>query len=323
MRIYKLASILFVMFLFTVLCSVLLGCERTDNEAEPSRIDYTKLRCERSQLETERLDDVWGSSLSDVFAVGTEGVIFHYDGSTWNIMNNDTSETILGIWGTSPSNVYAVTREGSILHFDGHIWETALQTEYPGFTGIWGSSESDIFTVGYQGIILHYDGDSWDIMESNTTSHIIDIWGSSSDDVYAVGSKLTILHYDGSTWSTVTSDDSSGHMYTGVWGSAPDNVMVIGGAFWANMIAFDGYGWNSVKIDSEHDIGRIDGSSASNVFAAGSNGNVLHYNGEEWNSISNNNTLFNDFYNGVWTYSLSDTFVVGSDGVVLHYIYEP
>jgi hypothetical protein len=32
---------------------------------------------------TEDLYGVWGSSASDVFAVGWNGTILHYDGSTW------------------------------------------------------------------------------------------------------------------------------------------------------------------------------------------------------------------------------------------------
>jgi hypothetical protein len=33
------------------------------------------------------LNDVWGSSGTDVFAVGTCGTILHYDGQSWTVMN--------------------------------------------------------------------------------------------------------------------------------------------------------------------------------------------------------------------------------------------
>jgi hypothetical protein len=58
------------------------------------------------------LNDIWGSSSSDVFAVGGwgQGTIQHYDGSTWSTMSNDipTSSGFTGIWGSSPSDVYVV-----------------------------------------------------------------------------------------------------------------------------------------------------------------------------------------------------------------------
>jgi hypothetical protein len=60
---------------------------------------------------------VWGSSPSDVFAVGDGGAILHYDGSAWSAMSSGTSIYFTGIWGSSPSNVFAVGDSGAILHY--------------------------------------------------------------------------------------------------------------------------------------------------------------------------------------------------------------
>src|SRR5437773_9818807 len=66
------------------------------------------------------LSAVWGTSASDVWAVGTtavtapvphyNGVILHYDGTSWsNVPIATTDPTFLrGIWGTSASNIWAV-----------------------------------------------------------------------------------------------------------------------------------------------------------------------------------------------------------------------
>ena len=51
---------------------------------------------------------VWGSSGSDVFAVGECGTILHYDGSELVAMSSGTTRALYGVWGSSGSDVFAV-----------------------------------------------------------------------------------------------------------------------------------------------------------------------------------------------------------------------
>jgi len=60
---------------------------------------------------------VWGSSGSDVFAVGSGGKILHYNGMTWNEMDSRTCNDLKSVWGNSGTNVYAVGLYGTILHY--------------------------------------------------------------------------------------------------------------------------------------------------------------------------------------------------------------
>ena len=57
---------------------------------------------------TYHLYGVWGSSGSDVFAVGGNGTILHYNGSAWSSMTSGTTNNLLGVWGSSGSDVFAV-----------------------------------------------------------------------------------------------------------------------------------------------------------------------------------------------------------------------
>ncbi len=61
------------------------------------------------------LNEVSGSSGTDVFAVGEEGVILHFDGTAWTA-SNPTTKALLGVWATSPSEGFAVGVEGTVLH---------------------------------------------------------------------------------------------------------------------------------------------------------------------------------------------------------------
>lgn len=77
------------------------------------------------------LQDVWGSSGNDVFAVGDNGTILHYDGTQWRQMNSGTSETLYDVWGVSGSDVFAVGTGGTILHYADIEPPTAAFTAYP------------------------------------------------------------------------------------------------------------------------------------------------------------------------------------------------
>ena len=74
------------------------------------------------------------------------------------------------MWGSSGSNVFAVGDSGTILHYDGSSWSAMSSGTTNYLYGVWGSSGSDVFAVGDAGTILHYDGSSWSAMSSGTTS---------------------------------------------------------------------------------------------------------------------------------------------------------
>jgi hypothetical protein len=52
-----------------------------------------------------------------VIAVGDEGLILRFNGSTWTKMTSNTTSNLLAVWGLSPSNIYAVGENATILHY--------------------------------------------------------------------------------------------------------------------------------------------------------------------------------------------------------------
>jgi hypothetical protein len=160
---------------------------------------------------TEHLYGVWGSSGTNVFAVGEMGTILHYDGLTWSAdIESGTTEGLRAIWGTGGSNIYSVGGAGTILHFDGMSWSAIESNSAAWLLGIWGTSDVNIYAVGgfYDGVggwfhpdswsggvILHYDGTAWTEIKTDINSRLFSIWGSSESDIYTVGAQATILHY--------------------------------------------------------------------------------------------------------------------------------
>lgn len=61
---------------------------------------------------------------------------------------------LLGVWGTSASDIYAVGA-GPIMHFNGVDWQPQGSYAWPTFRAVWGSSAGNVFAVGEKGLIVH------------------------------------------------------------------------------------------------------------------------------------------------------------------------
>ncbi len=108
---------------------------------------------------------IWGCEPYSIFAAGYPGEFRYFNGERWYRIGN-TENDIRDIWGTSASDVYFVGTEGMfigttgiILHYDGHDWNYLKSGIIGNLNGVWGSSPDDVFIVGEDGIILHYKGE--------------------------------------------------------------------------------------------------------------------------------------------------------------------
>ena len=75
---------------------------------------------EREGVTDVSLLGVWSDpTTSDGFAVGQAGVILQGNGGNWRLVNTGSPETFVGVWGSSARDVFAVGTAGAIWHYDG------------------------------------------------------------------------------------------------------------------------------------------------------------------------------------------------------------
>jgi hypothetical protein len=107
---------------------------------------------------------VWGSSATDVYAVGGStgagalGFVFHSvdHGTTWNPLSQPAlSKPMFAVSGNSATNLYAVGAAGTIYHSTGNNqWAQESSPTTQDLLGVWVAANNDAFAVGKAGTIL-------------------------------------------------------------------------------------------------------------------------------------------------------------------------
>ena len=176
------------------------------------------------------LSGLWASSASDIFVIGEDAVVGHFDGSTW-------SRTIAGspfnssIWGSGPSDVY-VLGTFELAHYDGTGW-TAIDLDCGAGDGqVWGTSADNVWVMTESYEVSHYNGTDWEsISTDDFVGDLAVVWGPSADDVWAAGGAGSIAHYNGTKWTEVTHQKIGApylRQFLAIHGSSPTNIWAVG-----------------------------------------------------------------------------------------------
>jgi len=156
---------------------------------------------------------VTGFSASDVWAVGENGTIAHYDGSSVSLETSPTTETLFGVWGSSADDLWIVGGKpdvsGVIFHKTNGSWQQISGLQNTGaYFKVWGSAADDVYVCGQSGTLLHFDGTQFTSQTTGVMPNIslFTVNGRSKDDVYAVGGlgNAVALHLAGGAWQPLS-----------------------------------------------------------------------------------------------------------------------
>lgn len=171
---------------------------------------------------TEGLFGIWAAGRDAVFAIAGTSV-YRFDGSQWADTVTGSLDELWAVWGSSATNVFAVGEVGSIYRYDGSTWTRQVSGTMANLVAVWGSGPSDVYAVGDEGSVLHFDGASWTAVATGTFDRFYSVWGSGPNDVFAVGQRGRVLHWNGSGWATLDTGGLTADLW-GVWGSGPTDV---------------------------------------------------------------------------------------------------
>lgn len=145
------------------------------------------------------LNDVDMVSSSDGWAVGMDGHISHYDGSSWTEHTSPTEFSLTSISMYSASAGWAVGSNGTVLYFDGSSW---TQQGFPSAAmihSILAVGTDEAWALGEPSSpVYHYDQGVWTSISTPSTLGLFSIDGT-ANDWWAAGNEL--LHFDSGTFT--------------------------------------------------------------------------------------------------------------------------
>ena len=138
---------------------------------------------------------VWGRSPSDLYIIGTKGVMLHYDGSAWEHIDVGTGENLVTIHGNSTRSV-TVGGFGSGILFDdkGEGFKSVDLGDVPQVNGIFVAEDRPPVAAGARGYIIRETDEGWSVYEDapETFYDYHAVARDPSGTVWAVGGNILL-----------------------------------------------------------------------------------------------------------------------------------
>jgi hypothetical protein len=178
---------------------------------------------------------------------------------------------------------------------------------------------------------LHWDGQDWERLDLSDFGGAELWWVHPGEHrTTLVGSAGLILEYDRTSQTTSRIDGPDPTVtFFGVWGVSDDDLWAVGGAVGGSLPAQiwrrDAAGWSPFSFGAEEGSPgglwfKVDGRASDDVWIVGSQGQTLHWDGDEMTPISAADV---SSFASLFTVDVQgeDVIAVGgaSEGLILHY----
>lgn len=203
----------------------------------------------------------------------------------WGLIRPFDGSTLVSVTALSSEDMWAVGSEDNLQHWDGTSWTREGPADYSSsaelLQGVGMLSSSEAWAVGYGSatasggpVALHYLGGAWRHVapvQVEPQDRLYDVAGSSSDDVWAVGAQsngVLIEHWDGASWTIVPgANPLGGQALKAIAIRNPSDVWAIGDR--GLVERWDGITWNAFPIPTTADLYDVSVVSSANVWVTG------------------------------------------------------
>lgn len=155
------------------------------------------------------VNKMWGTSGNDLYAVGNNGNIAHWDGSQWAKIESGTTTSIKDIWGVHYDDLNsfilcAVTNVASsgdrkILRINNNnvsdfLWDTGRRVQ-----SVWFQNYYFFYACG-GGVFSLKKNNFWEEITAVPLYYTQEIRGNNLNDVMVVGDFGLLAHFNGLSW---------------------------------------------------------------------------------------------------------------------------
>jgi hypothetical protein len=274
-------------------------------------------------------------SANEIYAVGDSGntnrAFYRYDGTTWREIARTSFN---GFYQQHPwadpngGAVYVGSSPNGAMRIDKVTSTgTSVVSYMPALRGVSMPGTTTAFVVGGNYLLARWNGSRWTVdtppAGTQTNLTLEGVWSDAASNAWAVGQSSAIVHWDGTRW-TVVSDARRPAVppadnYNAVW-SAGGNVWIAGDASIIRCKPSAPAAGAVISCAADAVAGQgplyaIWGTSATNAFAVGANGRIVHFDGTSWSVMASPTTGRLGAVGGTGP---NDVWAVG-DTVALHY----
>ena len=154
---------------------------------------------------------MWGTSSSDLYAVGNNGNIARYDGKNWQKIESGTTLNIGDIWGMSDGkggyDKY-LAADNFMIKLDSKNQRTSFTIQQSGFiNSLWAKTDHLIYTAG-DGVTL-FKNSNWERTDNLELNLIFRIRGEDYNNVSGLSANRKIYHFNGYTWLGIATEPNN------------------------------------------------------------------------------------------------------------------
>ena len=147
-----------------------------------------------------------GTSREDIYAVGLQGEMWHFDGRAWQQIDSPTNANLFEVHCVSSELVYAVGANGVVVRGAGARWQVLQSDAFK--DGLWGvaSFGDEVYVAGFNGIARIVGNDLKPV-----TTGLGKIGGyrlrAKYGVLWSIGNEH-VLRYDGQKWEELVCLDN-------------------------------------------------------------------------------------------------------------------
>lgn len=180
--------------------SVWVAGIRDNGSGMTMEFDGISLKGRTPPVGTDELRDCCVQAVDNVWFVGVDDTVYRWRGDafdTWAAPAGNLNAVDMG----ASDFGFAVGDDGIILSFDGSSWNPAESPTTADLNAVEFVSADEAWAVGDAGTVLRYNAGDWRVITPFTTADLHDTWFVMPDDGWFVGSSGAVYHYDGSGWT--------------------------------------------------------------------------------------------------------------------------
>ncbi|MBI3185156.1 MAG: hypothetical protein HYZ28_23720 [Myxococcales bacterium] len=269
----------------------------------------------------EVFESAWASSPTDAVVGGwvpspgtDKSGLWQFNGQNLNPLYSGSGK-IFGVWSAGLGDVWAVGSSGTVVR-QKTGW-AVMSAGTSDLRAIHGFGSNDIWVVGKNGAVLRWTGGPSfaNAGPGGLSTNLEDLWGDKPNDLWVVGGGGTVRRFTGS-WSGLDREGALGLQTVWTSGSEAHTAGFVLLPYQSIIDHWSGNGWNRAVSSAELPaLSAIRGVGPKDVWAAGTWGALLHWNGQEWQQLSKGATTW--WLNDVWVdASGADGWAVGTFGTI-------